>query len=123
MSPLMVLGVALAGGAGAGARWLVDVSLWRWRRGGFPWAILLVNAVGCLFLAFLTVVVGASYSWFTIVGAGLFGGFTTYSTVSVDSAQLWRQRRYRLAIANVAGTLVVCLAASAVGTVLGLAFV
>ncbi|WP_197517184.1 fluoride efflux transporter FluC [Microbacterium karelineae] len=123
MSPLVAFGIAFAGGAGAGLRWLIDVSLWRWRRNGFPWAILLVNAVGCLVLAFLTAVVGAGASpaWFAVIGAGLLGGFTTYSTVSVDTAQLWRQRRHQLAIANVAGTLVVCITASAAGTLLGLA--
>ncbi|WP_221585020.1 CrcB family protein [Microbacterium sp. G2-8] len=115
---ILALGVALAGGVGAGLRWLADVGLRRWRRRGFPWPILLVNVVGCFTLAFLTgsgALISADLQ--TVVGTGLLGGFTTFSTVSVDAAEMWRQRRYRGAIGNAAGTLLLCIVASVAGLV------
>lgn len=118
---MLALGVALAGAVGAGLRWLADALLWRWRRGGFPWPIMLVNVVGCFAFAVLMGAGGPLVSGdaFAIVGAGLLGGFTTYSTVSVDAAELWRRRRYADAVGNAAGTLGLCAAAAFLGFFVG----
>lgn len=114
---MLALGVALAGAVGAGLRWLADALLWRWKRGGFPWPILLVNVVGCFAFAALMSAGGslASGDVFAIVGTGLLGGFTTYSTVSVDAAELWRRRRHAAAVGNAAGTLGACAVAAVAG--------
>ena len=54
-----------------------------------------------------------------VVGTGLLGGYTTFSTVSVESVLLLQRGRRRAAIVNLLGTLVLALAAAALGGVAG----
>jgi fluoride exporter len=117
----LVLAAAAAGGVGAGLRYLVDVAVMRGRRDAFPLGILIVNVSGSLALG-LVVGVGAaiaSPAVALVVGTGLLGGYTTFSTVSVESVLLFQRRRRRAAIVNVVGTLALALAAAAVGGVAG----
>lgn len=112
--------VALAGGAGAGARWIVDVALGRVLRARFPWAILLINVTGSFALGGVT---GASAALdaavIAAVGTGLLGGYTTFSTVAVESVLLWERRQRRLFWANVLGNAAAALAAAALGVLAG----
>lgn len=116
MNPLELLAVALAGGAGAGLRWLVDA--WLRSPRGLPWPILVVNVTGCYAMALLAAAFHLSAgapAWLTVVTAGLLGGYTTFSTVSVDTVELWLARRHIAAVANGVGTLLLCAVASALG--------
>ena len=109
------LALAVAGGVGAGLRYLVDVGVrGRW---GAPWGILVVNVTGSFALGLLA---GFGSPWVAVViGAGLLGGYTTFSTVSVDSASFARDRRWRASLMNLLGTLVLAGAAAAGGLALG----
>lgn len=121
MSVIELILVALAGGAGAGLRWLVDATLRRDR--GFPWPILLVNVTGCFVMAVLaTAFAGHGSMALTVATTGLLGGYTTFSTVSVDVVELWLARRYVAAVGNGAGTLVACALAAALGMLAARAF-
>ena len=112
------LWVALAGGAGAGARFAVD-GLARSRRASpFPWATVAINVTGSLLLGFVTGLVlfdGAPTLVRTVIGTGLCGGYTTFSTASVETVRLVQQRRYGYAMGNAAGTLLLTVAAGALG--------
>jgi CrcB protein len=115
---LQLLLVALAGGAGAGARYLLD-RLIGWR-GGFPLGILVVNVTGSFTLGVLTglgAVAGSEA--LLILGAGLLGGYTTFSTVSVDTAILVEQKKWRDAAANALGTFGLSTLGAAAGIALG----
>ena len=116
--PLLLLVVALAGGAGAGLRYALDRLVPS--RGGFPLGILLVNVSGSFALGLLTGL-GAVLApeVLAVVGIGLLGGYTTFSTVSVDSVLLAERGRWWDAAANLVGTLVLAAAAAAVGIALG----
>ena len=121
MNPIELILVAVAGGVGAGLRWFVDASLRRDR--GFPWPILLVNVTGCFAMAVLaTVFAGADSPVLTVVTTGLLGGYTTFSTVSVDVVELWLGRRYVAAVGNGVGTLLACALAAALGMLVARAF-
>ena len=114
--------VALIGGGalGAGARYVIDGLLMRGRREAFPVGIVVVNVTGSFLLGLLTgmgAVVGAV--WLAILGIGLLGGFTTFSTVSVEAVLLGQRGRRDWAWANLLGTLALCLAAAAVGLLIG----
>ncbi|OII60926.1 chromosome condensation protein CrcB [Streptomyces sp. CC53] len=83
-----VLGaVALGGGTGALARYGVSVA-WPTAPGGFPWATLWTNVLGCAVIGVLLVLLDAAVRPRRLVrpffGTGVLGGFTTFSTFAVD---------------------------------------
>lgn len=121
MSAWVLAAAALAGGVGAGMRYLVDVLVVGPRPGRFPLGIFLVNITGSFVLGFLTglgtQVIAGDAAW--IVGVGLLGGYTTFSTVSVESVLLARSGEARRAWLNALGTLVTGVAAAASGLALG----
>jgi fluoride exporter len=89
---LAVLGVIAIGGAvGATARYLVGLA-WPTAAGGFPWATLAINVVGCALIGILMVLVAEV--WVNqrllrpFLGTGILGGFTTFSTYAVDIQHL-----------------------------------
>jgi CrcB protein len=50
-----------------------------------------------------------------VVGVGLLGGYTTFSTASVETVRLAQEGRYRAAFANGVGVLVACTLAALAG--------
>ncbi|WP_308470059.1 fluoride efflux transporter CrcB [Kineococcus rubinsiae] len=119
----MILLLAFAGGLGAVARFVVDAELRARRPGTFPLPILLVNVLGSFLLGLLTGLVrdGADDAWRLVLGVGFCGGFTTFSTTSVDTVRLARSGHVRAAVGNAAGTLVLAVAAGGVGLLLAAA--
>lgn len=78
---------ALGGALGALARWGVGTALPS-SPGGWPWATLLVNLTGCLFIGMLLAVLLSRFPASTLLrpflAVGVLGGFTTFSTFAVD---------------------------------------
>ncbi|MCC6222891.1 MAG: fluoride efflux transporter CrcB [Thermoleophilia bacterium] len=118
----IVLGVALAGAAGAVARYLLDGAISR-RWSGFPWGTLAVNVTGALALGFLFTVCAGRFEvapWLrSALTIGLLGGYTTFSTLSLETYRLIEDGAWGLAAANALGSLAAGLAAVYVGVVLG----
>ena len=119
MSALGLEALVVGGGLGAGARYVVDGAVMRGRTGVFPVGILVVNATGSFLLGLLTGLPAVAPAWLAILGVGVLGGFTTFSTVSVETALLGRRGRRDWALLNLLGTLVVCLIAAALGLTIG----
>lgn len=121
MSLVAVVGIAAAGALGAPARYLLDGFVQDRTRGSFPWGTLVVNAVGSFLLGVLTGLTvhhgfhGAPRLWLT---TGLCGAFTTFSTFTWETVRLVEEGEWRVAAANVAGSLVAGLAAAAAGMTL-----
>ncbi len=109
----------VGGGLGAGARYLVDGAIMRGRRGIFPVGILVVNVVGSFLLGLLTGIPHLAPAWLAILGTGVLGGFTTFSSVAVETVLLAQRRRRDWAWVNLVGTFVLCLVAAAVGLTIG----
>ena len=119
VSPWLLL-VALAGGVGAGLRYVVDRLLTPTRGGRFPRGILVVNVSGSFALGVITGLGAAIAPELSLVlGLGLLGGYTTFSTVSVETVLLAQRRRWRDAALNLFGTLVLAVLAAALGLLLG----
>lgn len=112
------LAVAAGGAAGSLARFYIVVALKQFDQ-AFPWGTLLVNVVG----SFL---IGAVWAWFLDrpdtpewlrVGlmTGVLGGFTTLSSISLETVLMLESGTYLPALANVAAnfgvSLLACLAA------------
>lgn len=112
--------VAGAGGVGAGLRYTVDAIVMRGRRGVFPLGILIVNVSGAFVLGLLTGLGSViEAEWATAIGVGLLGGYTTFSTVSVETVLLGRARRRDWAWINLLGTLLAGALAAAIGIGIG----
>ncbi len=118
MNPVEFGALVVGGGLGAGVRYVVGTVIMRGRRDAFPLGILVVNVVGAFLLGVLTGA-GVAPNWLAILGAGVLGGFTTFSTVSVETVLLAQDGRRDWAWANLLGTLVLALVAASLGILLG----
>lgn len=119
MSAAVILGcAALGGGVGAAARYAVDEWVTaRWRR-DFPLGIFLVNLTGSLLLG-VFVAVAAPTGWEALVGIGVLGGYTTFSTASLDAVRLARAGRGGMALGYAVGTMLATIGAAMLGLWLG----
>ena len=116
MSPLLFVAAALAGGVGAVLRYLVDLGVARVAGRRFPWGILVVNLSGSFALGFVT---AALPDQAFLLGAGLLGGYTTFSTAMLDTVALWRDGERRASAFNAIGMLLLGLLAAGLGLALG----
>ena len=109
--------VALGGALGATIRHLSGVVATRLAGHAFPWGTLFVNVAGS-FLMGVVVVVLARHggAWLSpFLATGLLGGFTTFSSFSLDAVTLFDRGQTALAALYVGASVVVCLAAIAAG--------
>ncbi|WP_308466839.1 fluoride efflux transporter CrcB [Rathayibacter soli] len=114
----MIALLAAAGGVGAIARFMLDGMLRNRLRTVLPLGTIIINVSGSLLLGFLTGLVlfaGTPDGWRVVVGTGFLGGYTTFSTASVETARLVQERRWLLALINAFGMLVLAVLAAAAG--------
>lgn len=119
MSLAALLGVGLVGGLGAVARFLLDGTVAGRLGRDFPYGTLAVNLVGVFLLGILA---GAALSEdaYRVLGTGLLGAFTTFSTWALESHRLGEDGRVRLTILNFAVSLVLGLALAWAGREVGM---
>ena len=108
--------VAVGGTAGAVGRWALLAAS---TPPQFPWPTLLVNLVGC---GLLGILMGrrARPSILLLVGTGLCGGLTTFSTFAVEVADLLRHDDSVLGLAYLAASVAGGLAAFRGGRSVGM---
>jgi fluoride exporter len=117
-----VLLVVGAGACGALLRYLVERTVHLRLGPGFPFGTLLINVSGSFVLGFVVSVAAHHHlpaSVVTVVGTGLLGAYTTFSTFSFDTVSLLERGRPRASASNVGLTLVAGLGAAAAGLALG----
>jgi len=119
MSALTILLVAAGGGVGASLRFLLDGTINAGRQFRIPVGTLTINITGSLALGLIT---GAATHLgalpVAILGTGVMGGYTTFSTASFETVRLARGGRINAAAANGLGMLVVSVAAATAGILL-----
>lgn len=121
MTPAVWLAVAVAGSAGALARYLLDRAVIARAPSEFPYGTLLVNVSGSLVLGFVTGLAlyhGLGANEQLVVGAGFCGAYTTFSTLTFESLALVEQRDVAAAVVNLAGSTALGLLAAAAGLLL-----
>lgn len=119
MTPLLFAGAALAGGLGAALRYIVDLGVARLSGRRFPWGILLVNVTGSFALGIVVAVLPDAA---IVLGAGLLGGYTTFSTAMLDAVALWRDGARGASVFNAVGMLILGLIAAGLGLAVGALF-
>lgn len=110
--------VIVGGMVGAPLRYLTDRAVQSRHDTVFPWGTFTVNVVGSLVLGVLTgaVTAGAATSHLQLLlGTGLCGALTTYSTFSYETLRLTEDGARFHAVANVVGSVVAALGAAFVG--------
>lgn len=120
MNPLLVLAVAAGGGIGAAGRFLLDGLISTGRQFRIPVGTLTINITGSLLLG---VMVGAAAHLgalpIAVLGTGVMGGYTTFSTASFETVRLARSGRIYAAVVHGLGMLVISVAAATAGILLG----
>lgn len=114
---LVAVGSALGG---AGRYWC---AIFIAQRAGeaFPWGTLLVNVSGSFLIGILGALGDPLSTWQVTPGArqflmvGVLGGFTTFSSFSLQTLNLMREGEWAYAIVNVVASVVACLVAVGVG--------
>lgn len=121
---MTALWLALAGGLGAAARFLLDTVIARHNRLSTPIGTVVVNVTACILLGLLTgwaVDDPTRGALKTILGVGFLGGYSTFSTASVEGARLLHQGRRWAGLVHAGGMLVLSAFGSAIGLWIGFA--
>lgn len=111
-------GVMVMGGFGALARFALDRAVNQRVGRPFPFGTLAVNASGACLLGFLAGL-ALSPQVALVVGTGFVGSYTTFSTWMLETQRLTEERQIVSAFANIAGSVVIGLAAAWLGQTMG----
>lgn len=118
MSAWVWTGVALLGGIGAIARFLLDGIIDSRVSGSFPTGTFVINTTGALLLGLLT---GLALTGDTLVLAGTatLGSYTTFSTWMLESHRLTEDAEPSRALINIVASLAIGIGAAALGRAIG----
>jgi CrcB protein len=115
MTPQLVVAVAAGGAIGSVARYLVAIGVGRAFGASFPWGTLIINITGSAFIgAFISLFATrwnlpeAARAFLTV---GLCGGYTTFSTFSLEAFYLIERGQTLAATAYMIGSVVFSIAA------------
>jgi fluoride exporter len=115
--------IALAGAAGTLTRYWLALAVQRATGSAFPWGTFIVNMLGSFAfglvwsLAEERMVIDAETRG--IILTGFMGAFTTFSTFMFDSGRLFSDGNWPLALANLAGQIVIGLLCLFAGLAVG----
>jgi fluoride exporter len=114
--------VGVAGAVGAPLRYVFDVLVSERSGSAFPFGTMVVNVSGSFVLGLITGLAmyhGLPKTAKEVLGTGLIGAYTTFSTFSFETVQLLEDGELQGATANVAASLVAGGLAAAAGIALG----
>ncbi|MCC6717229.1 MAG: fluoride efflux transporter CrcB [Acetobacteraceae bacterium] len=118
---LGTLAVAAGGAAGSLLRYWATLLAARLGGAYFPWSTIAINIAGSFLIGWFATATlpggpsPASHETRLLVMTGLCGGFTTFSAFSLQTIDLARTGDWTAAAANVLLSVVLCLAAAALG--------
>ena len=98
-----LLFVMIGGALGAGIRYQIGRLSLTLLGPGFPWGTWFINLSGGLFMGLLVGTLArhtpaSSESWRLLVGVGVLGGYTTFSTFSLEAANMIQRGDWSTAI-------------------------
>lgn len=119
--------IGLGSAIGGMARFSVAVWVARMFGETFPWGTLLINVTGSFAIGFYSALTGnggrltVSREWREFFTVGMCGGYTTFSSFSLQTLSLMQRGEWQLAGLNALGSVVLCLVAVWLGVVCALA--
>jgi len=111
----MLVAVAVGGAFGSVARHLLAARVMSWLGAGFPWGIFVVNVLGGFLMGALVELMALRWSlsaeWRAFLTVGVLGGFTTFSSFSLDTVLLMQKGDFGLAALYVLGSVALSVGA------------
>jgi CrcB protein len=104
--------VGIGAGTGGILRYLINLALHSTK---FPLATLIINLSGSLALGVIAGIWAKDHPLRLLLGVGLLGGYTTFSTFSLDSVLLLQKGEYAQAAFYVIGSVVLSILALVAG--------
>lgn len=121
MVPILV--IAVGGAIGSTLRYLVSSKINQITGINFPYGTLVVNVLGCLLIGFLSAILVerllVSPVWRAGILIGFLGGFTTFSSFSLDTFKLYEEGAWLAAFMNVSISVILCFFGTMLGMLLG----
>ena len=118
-----IIAIAVGGAVGAVLRFLMSSWVYSLAGRDFPYGTLAVNVVGSLLMGFLSILLIERFNlgpeWRAAILIGLLGGFTTFSTFSMETLNLIESGALARAALNMALSVVLCIGAAWVGVLAG----
>lgn len=118
----VIAAMSVAGGVGAGCRFVLDGFVKARVQIAYPVGTTIINVTGSFLLGLVTGLALAHalpQEWRLILGTGFLGGYTTFSTASLETVRLAQEGRWRASALNAFGMLIGSLLAAALGLWLG----
>jgi len=121
---LSYIWIAIGSALGGMSRYWISGIVARQFGETFPWGTVIVNVTGSFIIGFFATLTGpdgrylVSTSARQFVMVGLCGGYTTFSSFSIQTLSLLRDGQWASAGANIAGSVILCLVAVWLGYVL-----
>jgi CrcB protein len=110
--------IALGGACGALARYGLSTHAHNIWGSTWPLGTLLINASGSLLIGVVFVMIERSVihpDWRSVVIVGFLGAFTTFSTFSLETVELWLQGQPGMAAGYALASVGCCVAGAAIG--------
>lgn len=115
--------IAVGGATGALLRFWVSTSVYSLLGRGFPYGTFTVNVVGSLLMGLLFVILqdrlSVSAEWRAFLLIGVLGSFTTFSTFSIETFNLFEDGENIKAVMNMLLSVLTCVAATWIGIMAG----
>lgn len=118
-----IVAVLLGGALGSAGRYLIALGMAEWIGAAFPWGTLIVNVGGSFLIGLLATMadeLGSIGPWsraFLVVG--VLGGFTTFSSFSLETLRLAEDNQLGRAVLNVVANVSLALTAALLGVAVG----
>jgi CrcB protein len=118
-----LLFIACGGAIGSLFRYGSSLGIYALVGKDFPYGTLFVNVLGSFLMGLLSILMverlNIGPEWRAMVLVGLLGSFTTFSTFSIETLNLFEQGDMFKALANIVFSIIVCISAVWLGVIAG----
>ncbi len=120
---LQIMMIGIGGALGSMLRFLMSSAMGAWLGRDFPFGTLTINVLGSFLMGLLAVVLVERFNldvvWRSAILVGFLGGFTTFSSFSLETLQLLLAEETSKALLYMGLSVILCVSAAALGLKVG----